>query len=96
MCAPKGPHSAKSAHDLEYLERNDLIPDSQRAKQLGADKYPFFGFPGWEKNSAANKKLPEGYLAAPEAWHSNLAHAREVMKARLSAVSAGALAARAA
>ena len=68
-------------HDLEYLERNDLIPDSQRAKQLGADKYPFFGFPGWEKNSAANKKLPEGYLAAPEAWHSNLAHAREVMDA---------------
>lgn len=68
-------------HDWEYLELNDMIPESQRVKQLGADKYPFFGFPGWERNLAANKKLPEGYLAAPEAWHSNLAHAREVMDA---------------
>ncbi len=70
--------------DAEYLERNDLIPESQRAKQLGAREYPFFGFPGWEKNSAANKKLPEGYVMAPEAWHSNLAHAREVMNAILT------------
>jgi anaerobic selenocysteine-containing dehydrogenase len=67
--------------DAEYLELNNLIPESQRAKQLGTDQYPFFGFPGWEMNSAANKKLPSGYVAAPEAWHSNLAHAREVMKA---------------
>lgn len=67
--------------DLEYLELNDLIPESQRAKQLGVREYPFFGFPGWERNSAANKKLPEGYVAAPEAWHSNLAHVREVMRA---------------
>jgi anaerobic selenocysteine-containing dehydrogenase len=67
--------------DAEYLELNSLIPESQRAKQLGIDQYPFFGFPGWERNSAASKKLPEGYMAAPEAWHSNLAHAREVMNA---------------
>lgn len=67
--------------DAEYLEINEVIPQSQRAKQLGADKYPFFGFPGWEMNQAANKKLPEGYLMAPEAWHSNLAHARDVMEA---------------
>ncbi len=67
--------------DAEYLELNDMIPASQRAKQLGADTYPFFGFPGWERNSAANRKLPHGYVAAPEAWHSNLAHAREVMNA---------------
>ena len=67
--------------DAVYLEINDVLPESQRVKQLGADQYPFFGFPGWEKNSAANKKLPEGYMAAPEAWHSNLAHAREVMNA---------------
>jgi len=58
-----------------------MISDEQRAKQLGIDKYPFFGFPGWEMNSAANRKLPHGYVAAPEAWHSNLAHAREVMSA---------------
>ncbi|WP_018124614.1 molybdopterin-containing oxidoreductase family protein [Desulfovibrio oxyclinae] len=67
--------------DLEFLELNDMISGEQRAKQLGIDKYPFFGFPGWEMNSAANKKLPHGYVAAPEAWHSNLAHAREVMSA---------------
>jgi thiosulfate reductase/polysulfide reductase chain A len=67
--------------DAEYLEINEVIPESQRVKQLGADKYPFFGFPGWEMNQAANKKLPEGYLMAPEAWHSNLAHARDVMEA---------------
>lgn len=68
-------------HDWTYLEMNDMLPESQRAKQLGADKYPFFGFPGWERNTAANRKLPEGYMAPPEAWHSNLAHAREVMNA---------------
>jgi anaerobic selenocysteine-containing dehydrogenase len=68
-------------HDWEYLELNDMIPESQRVKQLGADQYPFFGFPGWERNLAANRKLPPGYLSAPEAWHSNLAHAREVMNA---------------
>ena len=67
--------------DAEYLEINDVLPESQRAKQLGIDKYPFFGFPGWEMNSAANKKLSSGYLAPPEAWHSNLAHARDVMEA---------------
>ena len=67
--------------DAEYLEINDVLPESQRAKQLGIDKYPFFGFPGWERTSAANKKLPHGYVAPPEAWHSNLAHARDVMDA---------------
>ena len=67
--------------DAVALEANEAIPPSQRAKQLGADKYPFFGFPGWEKNTAANAELPEGYMAPPEAWHSNLAHAREVMDA---------------
>jgi len=68
-------------HDWEHLEINDVIPQSQRAKQLGADRYPFFGFPGWEKNLAANHKLPPGSVAAPEAWHSNLAHARDVLNA---------------
>lgn len=70
--------------DAEYFELNDLLPEGQRVKQLGVDQYPFFGFPGWEKNSAAHKKLPEGYMMAPEAWHSNLAHAREVMNAMIT------------
>jgi anaerobic selenocysteine-containing dehydrogenase len=67
--------------DWENLELNDTLPRSQRVKQLGADRYPFFGFPGWERNQDANKKLPHGYVAAPEAWHSNLAHARDVLNA---------------
>jgi anaerobic selenocysteine-containing dehydrogenase len=67
--------------DWTYLEANDMMPEEQKAKQLGSDKYPFFGYPGWEMNTEANKKLPEGYMAAPEAWHSNLAHARDVMDA---------------
>ncbi|GAB6097567.1 molybdopterin-dependent oxidoreductase [Desulfatiferula olefinivorans] len=67
--------------DWEHLEINDVIPRSQRDKQLGADRYPFFGFPGWEKNLAANHKLPHGRVMAPEAWHSNMAHAKDVMDA---------------
>ena len=67
--------------DGVYLELNDSLPAGQRAKQLGVDQYPFFGFPGWEKNSAANKKLPPGYVAAPEASETCLAHVREVWEA---------------
>jgi anaerobic selenocysteine-containing dehydrogenase len=70
--------------DLESLEINERISAEQRAKQLGVDEYPFFGFPGWEMNSAASKKLPAGYVAPPEAWHSNLAHSRAVMDAILT------------
>ncbi|MGD9807203.1 MAG: molybdopterin-dependent oxidoreductase [Deferribacterales bacterium] len=67
--------------DWTYLELNEAMPEEQKSKQLGADKYPFFGYPGWEMNSEANSKLPEGYMMPPESWHSNLAHAREVMDA---------------
>jgi anaerobic selenocysteine-containing dehydrogenase len=70
--------------DWEHLELNDTLPQSQRVKQLGADRYPFFGFPGWERNQDSNKKLPPGYVAAPEAWHSNLAHARDVLNAAIT------------
>lgn len=70
--------------DWEHLEINETLLQSQRAKQLGADRYPFFGFPGWERNQAANRKLPPGYVAAPEAWHSNLAHARDVLNAAIT------------
>ncbi len=67
--------------DWTSLEANDFLPETQRKKQIGADKYPFFGFPGWERNVEANAKLPEGYMAPPEAWHSNVAHSREVLDA---------------
>lgn len=32
------------------MELNEVLPAGQRAKQLGADEYPFFGFPGWSRN----------------------------------------------
>jgi len=35
--------------DEEQMESNEMIPQSQRAKHLEADRYPFFDFPGWEK-----------------------------------------------
>lgn len=39
------------------MEFNEALPSEQRAKQLGADEYPFFGFPGWERNEEANRSL---------------------------------------
>ncbi|MCG8564769.1 MAG: molybdopterin-dependent oxidoreductase [Desulfobacterales bacterium] len=67
--------------DTSYLEYHDALSEKQKSKQLGADKYPFFGFPGYEKNLAANQKLPRGYVPPPAAWISSLAHFREVMNA---------------
>jgi anaerobic selenocysteine-containing dehydrogenase len=41
----------------DVMEFNEALPPQQRPKQLGADEYPFFGFPGWERNVAANRRL---------------------------------------
>ncbi|MFH1491554.1 MAG: molybdopterin-dependent oxidoreductase, partial [Pseudomonadota bacterium] len=67
------------AHDR--LELNEALPSEQRAKQLGADIYPFFGYPGWERNEEANRKLPAGYMHAPMAGQTCVAHARAVFEA---------------
>jgi anaerobic selenocysteine-containing dehydrogenase len=63
------------------LEFNEALPSEQRAKQLGADEYPFFGFPGWEKNAEANRRLPRDYMHPPLADMTNVAHARAVCDA---------------
>lgn len=63
------------------LELNEALPAEQRAKQLGADEYPFFGFPGWERNEAANRKLPSDYMHPPLADQTCVAHARSVFDA---------------
>jgi anaerobic selenocysteine-containing dehydrogenase len=68
----------------DVLEFNDALPPTQRAKQLGADEYPFFGFPGWERNVAANRRLPPGYMAPPSANMTCMAHKRAVFKAILT------------
>ena len=68
----------------DELEFNEALPSEQRAKQLGADEYPFFGFPGWEKNAEANRRLPRDYMHPPLADMTSVAHARSVCKAMIS------------
>jgi len=66
------------------LEFNEALSPEQRAKQLGADEYPFFGFPGWEKNAEANRRLPRDYMHPPLADMTSVAHARAVCDAILT------------
>jgi thiosulfate reductase/polysulfide reductase chain A len=68
----------------DYLEFDEALPADQRAKQLGIDLYPFFGFPGWEKTLEANKKLPPNYVAPPSADISSLAFAPAVFNAAVT------------
>lgn len=66
------------------LELNEALSPKQRAKQLGANEYPFFGFPGWERNAEANRRLPSGYMHPPLADMTCVAHARPVFDAVLT------------
>lgn len=65
----------------DEMEFNEAISEEQRAKQLGADRYPFFGFPGWEKNLEANRRLPKTYMRPAKADMTCTAHARAVFDA---------------
>lgn len=66
------------------MELNDALPPEQRSKQLGADEYPLFGFPGWERNARAVGKLPKEYMHPPHAGMTCVAHARSVFQAMLT------------
>jgi anaerobic selenocysteine-containing dehydrogenase len=68
----------------EEMQRNDALPAEQRAKQLGAGQYPFFGFPGWSRNEEANRRLPRNYMHPPSADMTCAAHARSVFKAMIT------------
>ena len=68
----------------EDMQRNDAISRQQRAKQLGADLYPFFGFPGWSRNEEANRRLPHEYMHPPNADMTCTAHARSVFEAMIT------------
>ena len=68
----------------EEMQLNDALPASQRAKQLGADEYPFFGFPGWSRNEEANRRLPREYMRPPNADMTCTAHARPVFDAMIT------------
>ena len=66
------------------MELNEALSPGQRAKQLGADEYRFFGFPGWERNAQANKRLPRDYMHPPLADMTCVAHERAVFDAVLT------------
>ncbi len=68
----------------EAMEFNEALPAEQRAKQLGADEYAFFGFPGWERNVEANSRLPLDYMQPPLAGMTCVAHARSVCDAMIT------------
>ncbi|UCG79945.1 MAG: molybdopterin-dependent oxidoreductase, partial [Desulfobacterales bacterium] len=65
----------------DEMEFNEALTAEQRAKQLGADEYPFFGFPGWERNVEANRRLSLDYMHPPLAGMTSVAHARAVFDA---------------
>jgi anaerobic selenocysteine-containing dehydrogenase len=66
------------------MELNGALPAGQRAKQLGADLYPFFGFPGWSRNQEANRRLPQEHMHSPNAGMTCVAHARSVFDAMVT------------
>jgi thiosulfate reductase / polysulfide reductase chain A len=68
----------------EEMQMNEALPEEQRAKQLGADQYPFFGFPGWSRNEEANRRLPREYMRPPNADMTCTAHARSVFNAMIT------------
>lgn len=68
----------------DQMEFNEALAPEQRAKQLGADQYPFFGFPGWERNVEANARLPLHYMHPPLAGMTSVAHARAVFEAMIT------------
>ncbi|MEW6668595.1 MAG: molybdopterin-dependent oxidoreductase [Thermodesulfobacteriota bacterium] len=66
------------------MEMSEALPAGQRAKQLGADQYPFFGFPGWSRNEEANRRLPHEHMHPPNAGMTCVAHARSVFDAMVT------------
>ena len=68
----------------DQMELNGALPPAQRAKQLGSGEYPLFGFPGWERNVEANRRLPHEYMHAPLADMMCVAHERPLFDAVLT------------
>jgi anaerobic selenocysteine-containing dehydrogenase len=73
--------------DDVQMELNEALSKEQRSKQLGATEHPFFGFPGWEMNFEANKRLPRSYMHPPDPDMTCVAHERAVMEAILTGKS---------
>jgi thiosulfate reductase/polysulfide reductase chain A len=62
------------------MELNDAISPEQKRKQLGANDYGLFGFPGWDMIRQASDK-PGAYFRPPQADMTCCAHPRHVWKA---------------
>lgn len=77
------PQVAKVRGEFDLVASDAIGPD-RRARQLGAETYPLFGFPGWEKNLAGNRKLPPGHVSAPSMYRTCVAHARDVFQAAVT------------
>ncbi|MBG0789898.1 MAG: molybdopterin-dependent oxidoreductase [Desulfovibrionaceae bacterium] len=79
----RSPEVAKVRGEFDLVASEAIGPE-QRAKQLGIQTYPFFGFPGWERNVANNRKLPRGYVSPPSMYRTCIAHARDVFQAAIT------------
>jgi len=62
------------------MELNDVISAEQKRKQLGADQYGLFGFPGWDTIRRATDK-PGAWFSPPTADMTCCAHPRHVWRA---------------
>ncbi|RQD63168.1 MAG: molybdopterin oxidoreductase [Desulfonatronovibrio sp. MSAO_Bac4] len=79
----QSPQTARVRGEFDLVAAEAISPE-QRVKQLGADTYPFFGFPGWERNLTNNQKLPSGMVGAPSMYRTCVAHARDVFQAAIT------------
>lgn len=65
------------------MELNHLLPEEQRRKQIGADRFRFLSYPGWELVEAELKKR-WGERHPLAAYLNCMAHAPSVFRAMLS------------
>lgn len=68
----------------EEMELNEMMPEAQLAKQLGADEHPLLSYKGWKKNMETNRRLPREYMHPANADRTCVAHARSVFEAMLA------------
>jgi len=64
----------------QEMELNGTISAGQKKKQLGAEQYGLFGFPGWEIIREASDK-PDAYFRPPAADMTCCAHPRHIWQA---------------
>ncbi len=64
----------------QQMELDDAISPEQKKKQLGADEYGLFGFPGWDMIREASDK-PNAYFRPPAADMTCCAHPRHIWQA---------------